>query len=611
MVPKALRPNLKWRRQLIRRGSVDPDFAMDMWRMCARDPLFFVNSFCWLHEPRGKRARVMPFITYPFQDEVIAELVSAMGFGEEQPHDVGIEKSRDMGLSWMLTTVFGWAWLFKPNVSLMLVSRKEVLVDNGPGDSDTLFWKLRFQLKRMPGWMVPKHDSVRLRQVNLENGSTIDGESTTGDVGRGGRRTAIGLDEFASFESVRPGSGDEALAATRDNTRCRIFNSTPKGTGVAFYQRVVKNPAIRTIQTHWTQHPLKRRGMYRADKKGRLEILDEQYQFPPDYPFVLDGRVRSPWYDAEEARAGSRQEIAQELDIDHLAAGSQFYDEEILRQVLRDDVRAPFYETNEVLDMLPKELAKNLEVGMGQRMVLRLWVPVDKQSGPPPGEYGMGIDVSAGSDRSNSVVSIGNLATGEKVASFSSTKVLPHDLATWAAVLGRWFGGKHEFTDYYDEIVAIWEARGPGITFGRSLMDTEKYRTVYYRPHDEESISPRATNKPGWAPTSHAIDVLHGEYRRALGRRTFVNHDRKSIELCREYVVGEDGHVKFGGRGRPDAQTGARHNHGDEVVADALLNKLMMERPAVNKAERPEAPVGSFGWRRQKRVAAAATKDLW
>ena len=87
---------------------------------------------------------------------------------------------------------------------------------------------------------------TKLRLTNESNGSTIDGESTTGDVARGDRRTAIGLDEFAAFDVD---AGYRALASTRDATNSRIFNSTPAGSGNAFYDMAHK-PELTQITLH-------------------------------------------------------------------------------------------------------------------------------------------------------------------------------------------------------------------------------------------------------------------------------------------------------------------------------------------------------------------------
>ena len=148
--------------------------------MCARDPLFWVNSFVWTYDPRLKQS-VVPFVTYAsYQDETILAIVDSI----ESGGDVLIEKSRDMGASWLCLLVFTWYWHFHPEKSFLVASRKEDLVDK-TDDPDSLFWKIDFILKWEPSWLAPIHERTSLHFLNVENDSTIDGASTTSDTARG------------------------------------------------------------------------------------------------------------------------------------------------------------------------------------------------------------------------------------------------------------------------------------------------------------------------------------------------------------------------------------------------------------------------------------------
>jgi hypothetical protein len=270
-------------------------------KMCSEDLLFYINAFCWTYDPRLENPMV-PFLTYEFQDETLLDLNDAVG-----KRDICIKKSRDMGASWMLCALFEWRWHFKHGQSFLLVSRNEDYVDK-PGNSKSLFWKIDYLIRNQPGWLLPRYTRTALRLTNEENGSAIDGESTTGDVARGDRRTAIGMDEFAAFDVD---AGYKALASTRDATKSRIFNSTPDGVGNAFYD-VAHSDAVKQVVLHWTKHPVKAQGLYIGG----------------------DGKPKSPWYDAECKRCIHPQEIAQELDIDFQGSDFQFFDPKGLNPLL-------------------------------------------------------------------------------------------------------------------------------------------------------------------------------------------------------------------------------------------------------------------------------------
>jgi hypothetical protein len=250
LVPKELSANLHFRKKVLELGKTDPSKAKELRRMCSEDLLFYVNVFCWTFNPRDQPQNpVIPFITYEeFQDEAMLNIADCVQVGE----DFSIPKSRAMGASWMGLTVFEWFWHFKNNLTFLMISRTAKLVDE-VGNSDTLFWKIDFLHKYQPRWLLPKgrelldKDPSRkaFHLYNMDTGSTIDGESTTGDASRGGRRTAMFIDEHAAFNL---NDGFRVLRATRDTTNCRGFNSTPQGAANAFYE-VVHETAARQLNS--------------------------------------------------------------------------------------------------------------------------------------------------------------------------------------------------------------------------------------------------------------------------------------------------------------------------------------------------------------------------
>ena len=553
LVPKDPAQNLKFREEMVQMGSTDKKAAEELYIMCSRDMLFYINTFCWTYDPRVGDG-TLPFITYDFQNESFGELHDCIG-----KSDIVIKKSRDMGASWMLLTVFEYMWHFRPSQSFLLVSRNEDYVDK-PGNPKSLFWKIDFIHKYLPGWLKPRLTRTKLRLTNEDNGSTIDGESTTGDVARGDRRTAIGLDEFAAFDID---AGYRALASTRDATRCRIFNSTPSGTNNAFYD-LATSDTISQITLHWTRHPIKAAGQYK----------DSQ------------GKTRSPWYDEECKRCANPQEIAQELDIDFAGSDYQFFDVIMLDKLMQDTARKPmtigelkFNAVNasvEGFDQMPK----------GN---LRLWVNPDAQGNlPKDRKYAIGADIAAGTGSSNSVLSVGDCRTGEKVAELVTPNLRPDQLATYAVALGRWFCGSE------DEATMIWEAPGPGRNFGDRVMELG-YRNIWRK----KSIDGKVNKIPGWWPTKDEKRSLYSEYRTALSTNKFINRSIDALRECKEIIFAATGWITHSRSLRTVDPSGARENHGDRPTADALL-WLGMQKTGPVKMPQVGVPDGSLLWRRQE-----------
>src|SRR5262245_14205431 len=209
-VPKDPIENLHFRRWVLRRCRKDDHFRLAIYEACRTDILFWVNCMVWQFNPRKKEwpGEAAPFITWDFQDRALLKKPNVPWPGDsedldgdagllwaiEHDQDLVIEKSREMGASWLCLLVMYWLWLFHPRKKFLCISRNEASVDE-PGEPDSLFWKLDFVWKYLPDWMRPRGWRAKSRQklsfVNPENGSAITGQASTGKAGVGGRATAM------------------------------------------------------------------------------------------------------------------------------------------------------------------------------------------------------------------------------------------------------------------------------------------------------------------------------------------------------------------------------------------------------------------------------------
>lgn len=603
-VPKSLRRNIEFRRDVLGAAAQDDQAKRELWELCRRDERFFFNVILFTYDPRlPDPAR--PFVTYPFQDEVLGRMAET--FGKE---DMLIVKSRDMGASWLSLGFIFHRWLFWDLQSILLGSRKEEYVDKA-GDSKSLFGKFDFILKTLPTWMIPSHTRNKLHLRNHQNGSTIDGESTNSDFGRGDRRTLVFLDEFASVETAY-----EVESATRDVSNCRWYNSTPKGMGNAFHEKYEKLMELRpssVMRLHWSQHPDKAIGLYTSNKDEvdnyRLKILDKHYPFPPDYKFIRDGKLRSPWYDEQCIRASSQQEIAQELDMDFAKSGWQFFDAEALRAIIAENAKPPLAEGEMIFHEGSNALPEFLPQKGGR---LKLWVALDALGSFPRSEtFVIGCDVCAGtggSRSSNSVASVMGQTSGLKVAEFATHDIRPDEFAEYAMALGRFFHGLQQT----QVAMLIWEDNGPGGVFGKRVIKRQ-YPLVFKRKSNEKSTLKKTTHLPGWWTSKENKKPLLGEYATALRLGDFKNPSLLALQECAEYIHEPNGDI-IHSRSKVIKDidpTVSGENHGDRVIADALCWRAREEGVRLVPTRGPRTPPpGSIGHRIELRKQEDAPK-VW
>ena len=182
------RENNEFRLNLMEEAAQDVRFKDTIVELCTTSPLFFFNAFLWTYNPKkeGKPGGAhLPFVTYPYQDETILDIVDAIETGK----DVWVEKSREMGWSWVLVGIQVWGYLFRGWASLY-GSYKENYVDEN-GNMDSHFERIRYMMERLPDWMKPGDQISKYMSVtSKELACGIAGDSGA-NFGTGGRRKFV------------------------------------------------------------------------------------------------------------------------------------------------------------------------------------------------------------------------------------------------------------------------------------------------------------------------------------------------------------------------------------------------------------------------------------
>lgn len=269
----------------------EPELVPALWEHYKGNACDFIHDWGCTFDPRLVELGIeptVPFLLFPRQEEWIDWCVERW----RGRRDGLVEKSRDMGLSWLCVALAVWWWTFHPGVVIGFGSRKEEYVDK-IGDPKSLFWKIRTFIDLLPaefrpaGYVAAKHAPF-MRIVNPQTGSAIVGEA--GDnIGRGNRASIYFVDEAAFLE--RPEAVDAALSQT---TNCRIDVSTPNGEGNPFWRKRFGGK-IDVFVFDWRQDPRKDKAWYerqqlRLEPSVFAQEVERNYSASVENAFI-DGQV--------------------------------------------------------------------------------------------------------------------------------------------------------------------------------------------------------------------------------------------------------------------------------------------------------------------------------
>ncbi len=598
-VPRGVAANLAFRGYVLLRCKYDRKFRKFVVKLCRDDILFFINTFVWQFNPNAigqGSTENGPFVTWGVQEEAVEEILYCI----RHRKDLAIEKSREMGASWLCLIVMTWFILFHRYKKFLCVSKDESSVDSP--DFDSLFWKIDYILEHLPKWLKPSIRRVKLRITNKEFKSAITGVASTADAGVGGRATAIFGDEFSLHKH------DFAfLKHTANTTGCRIFNGTHRGSGTALAAITdAENPlssVIRKFRMHWSRHPDKAEGAYHYDNVTQKVVPhDPLYEYPPDFKFDTSGKptggpfpgLRSPWYDDMCLRMGSDRAIAMDLDIDVLGSVETLFPPVFIKTLIDKYAREPDWQGDLELNGDGTLLFNERRGGP-----LKLWQRTDKEMRPEPAPYVFGVDPSHGTGATPSCVSGMNARTGEKVFQYASAGIEPTPLGyLMVAVCRHWKDQDHTGANL------IWEIQGPGATFGKRIIESG-YRRLYYRTDEHRISNKPISDSPGWSSEAKSKYNLIMGYKDGLKgseKGRCLNHSRESLLDCLKFSFVPSGMIEHSGEASKENYSGARINHGDMVIADALAWKYTLELKRLATlapdGQPEEIKVGSLAWRK-------------
>ena len=258
---------------------------------CGKDAVYFMRNYVKIEHPM---TGVIPFDTYPFQDDCVRDF---------QAHRFNIVlKSRQLGLSTVTAAYCVWYSLFKKNKNILVIATKHSVAIN-------FIKKVTTILENLPKWLFLTSYELTKQKVTFSNGSSIKAIPTSADAGRSEALSLLVIDEAAfirNFDEIWTG-----LKPTMNTGGSAIVISTPNG-----------------------QH-----GMY---YKLWVDAMAKVNGFNPVFlPWTVHPEHDQAWFDKETNGLDPRS-IAQEFLCDFVASGGTFLSSDVmnhLRSVMKQPIR--------------------------------------------------------------------------------------------------------------------------------------------------------------------------------------------------------------------------------------------------------------------------------
>ena len=241
---------------------------------CGKNPAYFFNRYLKIQHPTKG---LVPFKTYPFQDDCVNDFVD---------HRFNIIlKSRQLGISTITAAYAVWLACFYKDKNILVIATKLAVAQN-------FIKKVKVAIRSMPAWlMMPEIVSNNKQTLEFSNGSSIKAVPTSDDAGRSEALSLLIVDEAAFIRNF-----DElwtSLYPTLSTGGRAIVLSTPNGVGGQYHDLWLKAESgenqFNAIKLPWDVHP----------------DHDEE------------------WFQ-QECKNFSRKQIAQELLCDFAASGDTF-----------------------------------------------------------------------------------------------------------------------------------------------------------------------------------------------------------------------------------------------------------------------------------------------
>lgn len=215
------------------------EIIKEEYKKCLLDPMYFMKKYVKIqHQTRG----IIPFELYPFQEETLQHFID---------HDRNIVlKSRQMGISTLVSAYALWTMIFHPGKNVLVLSRTQ-------DTSKEIVSKVKLANNNLPSWLKIQTVEDNRLSIRFKNESRIVALSSAADSARSVSAFLLVIDEAAFIDNAEE-TWTSAQQTMATGGRA-ILLSTPNGVGNFFHKTWVEGEAKKNkfncINLKWNRHP--------------------------------------------------------------------------------------------------------------------------------------------------------------------------------------------------------------------------------------------------------------------------------------------------------------------------------------------------------------------
>ena len=249
--------------------------------LCARDPVYFIDTYCWVQHPtKGK----VPFKLFDYQ----RELIDCYHNNRYSINMLG----RQMGKTACAAAYLVWRAMFMADQTILIAAHKFA-------GAQEIMQRVRYTYETLPTFLKAGATSYNKGSIDFDNGSRIISATTTETTARGMSLSLIYCDEFAFVKpriasefwaSISPtlSTGGKCIITSTpnqdDDQFAQIWKEATKNVDAFGNKQALGRNGFASIKFIWSAHPDRDEAWAQVE---RVKIGEERFLREHECEFII------------------------------------------------------------------------------------------------------------------------------------------------------------------------------------------------------------------------------------------------------------------------------------------------------------------------------------